>query len=153
MKKIAAFLCLFLLAFSTACAEIDISGLSFDDLLKLRDRCQVAMMESDEWQEVDVPQGVYKIGTDIPAGKWTIRISPDAWSAWGDITYCSKLDSSGLEGDRKGKKYVYQQLSKDSSEYSAPEQIDINLERGYYLVIGHSDVVFTPYAGKTLNFR
>ena len=153
MKKAVAVLIALMMLAGAAYAEIDISGLSFNELLKLRDRCQVAMMETDEWQEVDVPQGTYKIGTDIPAGKWSIKISPDAWSMWCGITYCSKLDSTGLEGDRSGMKYLYQQLAKDSSEYPAPEQLDINIERGYYLIIKNADVVFTPYAGKTLNFR
>ena len=55
----------------------DLSGLSFDELVLLRDQLNLAIWNSKEWQEVKVPIGVWKIGDDIPVGKWTISAASD----------------------------------------------------------------------------
>ena len=51
----------------------DISGLSFDELIQLNRQVRQALWASDEWKEVKVPAGVYKIGEDIPSGQWSIQ--------------------------------------------------------------------------------
>lgn len=63
MKKIfALLLALFLLpAFSLADIP-DISGLSYDELVQLNNQINLAMWNSEEWQEVTVPPGTYQIG-------------------------------------------------------------------------------------------
>ena len=58
---------------SIACAEIDITNVTFDELLKARELITQAIWATDEWQEVEVPAGLYQIGVDIPAGYWTIK--------------------------------------------------------------------------------
>ena len=70
------------------------------------------------------------------------------WSTWCGLTYCDQLDETLLNASHKGKIYVYQQLSKPGSSYPAPEQIDIVLQAGTYLIVETTDVIFTPYAGK-----
>lgn len=73
MKKILVIIIAVLcIACAAAAEDIDISGLSFDQLVALKERINLALFESDEWQEVVVPQGIWKVGKDIPAGKWTI---------------------------------------------------------------------------------
>lgn len=51
---------------------IDLSAMSFDELLALRQQVNMAIWQSDGWQAVEVPAGMYQVGVDIPAGKWTI---------------------------------------------------------------------------------
>ena len=128
--------------------EIDLSGMTYDELLALKDRVNLALWNSKDWQEVTVPQGVWRIGADIPSGHWTIRLTDEGRSSWGSITYSDCLDSSGLEATRDGKIYIYQQLSRAGKNYNAPLQIDIQLQNGTYLVIEQSDVVFSTYSGK-----
>ena len=53
--------------------KIDLSGLTYNELVELKDQINLAIWECDEWQEVEVPQGIWKVGEDIPAGHWTIR--------------------------------------------------------------------------------
>ncbi len=58
---------------ATTFADIDLSGMTYDELVALKDQINLAIWNSEEWQEVEVPQGVWEVGADIPAGKWEIR--------------------------------------------------------------------------------
>ena len=150
MRKLTTILLVFLLltlSISIGFADVDLSGMSFDELVALKDKINLAIWNSQEWQEVTVPQGVWRIGVDIPAGHWTIRMVEEGWTSWCGLTYCSELDETGLKGKKSGT-YHYQQLSRPGKDYPAPEQIDIELKDGMYLVITESDVVFTPFSGK-----
>lgn len=106
MKKIIVCVVLAAILASVALAEsIDLSGLSFDELAQLRDRCQMEMMQRTEWQEVRVPHGLYKVGVQIPAGTWTVRCNEGylVEIAWGDTLRSgnTKVDYSrhyGYEG-------------------------------------------------------
>ena len=147
-KMLGILLVILLIGLSCALAEsIDISNLSIEELAALRDRCQMEMMKSDKWQEVTVPQGVWKIGENIPAGHWTLRMSKEAKSTWCGLTYCSKLDDTGLDADWSGTMH-YEQLARPGSDYPAAAQLDIELKEGMYLIIGNTEVIFSPYTGK-----
>lgn len=133
----------------------DISSLSFDELVELKDKINLAMWNSEEWQEVTVPIGVWKVGEDIPVRHWSISISPDASGSWASIEYCDLLDASGTDaGNRYDCKiYAYLDVAKpDNDRY--PQVIDIDCKPGTYIIIGNASVVFTPYSGKpSLGFK
>lgn len=159
MKKVFALLVALLLAFgSCAAAEgtdaFDFSGLSLAELAELQSRITLAMFETDEWQEVEVPQGVYKIGEDIPAGKWTIRAidGGSAYVYWGDV-----LSASGLSLSFSGDIYEYGNLySKTSPSYRSTDRTEItfDMQDGQYFIVDMGVAVFTPYAGAPkLNFK
>lgn len=144
-----------LFSFSYAYADLpDISNLTYEELVKLKDQINLAIWNSEEWQEVTVPQGVWKIGEDIPEGHWSIRMAENNKSGnWCAITYCSKLDATGKGGDWSGI-YLYQQLARPGSTYNAPEVYDIELKSGMYIIVEQKDVVFSPYEGKpSLGFK
>ena len=151
MKRAVCFILstIVVLSFALGCAEtIDLSGMSFEELVALKEQINLAIWNSEEWQEVTVPQGVWQIGKDIPAGYWTIKMVNDSgWNSWCAITYCSELDETKMNS-KSGAKILYQQLSRPGTDYPAPEQIDIELKEGNYLIISESDMVFTPFAGK-----
>lgn len=78
MKKLVSFFLTALLLFSAASADpVDLSGLSFDELVALRDQINLAIWNSQEWQEVTVPAGIWQVGKDIPAGHWSIRVAAE----------------------------------------------------------------------------
>ena len=54
---------------------------SYTEMAALSAQCQAEMMTRDEWQEVTVPQGNYRVGVDIPAGKWVVRCADKGRSA------------------------------------------------------------------------
>ena len=114
------------LAFSAA--ETDLSGMSFDELIALQEQVNKALWNSDGWQEVTVPVGVYKVGEDIPAGRWTVMNSVD------EDTYI----------------WVYKTIKNGELSdyiYSAPLEPKANviLEEGTYVEIQWNAVLFTPY--------
>ena len=50
---------LMMLSISTVVfADIDLSGMNYDELVALKDQINRAIWNSDDWQEVEVPQGV-----------------------------------------------------------------------------------------------
>lgn len=159
MKKVFALLVALLLAFgSCAAAEgtdaFDFSGLSLAELAELQSRITLAMFETDEWQEVEVPQGVYKIGEDIPAGKWTIQPvnGGHTYVYWGDM-----LKPSGLSLSGSGKIYEYANLYSKTHEWYRTDdrtEITFDMQNGQYFIVDMGVAVFTPYAGAPkLNFK
>lgn len=52
-------------------AEIDLSGMSLEELITLREQIDEAIMATDNYIVV-VPGGMYMVGSDIPAGRWVI---------------------------------------------------------------------------------
>lgn len=153
MKKLVALaLALVLLCSTALAAEIDLSGMSLAELLELQQRVTMAMWETEEWQEVEVPAGVYEVGKDIPAGHWTITpIDGDtAMVSWG-----GKLNESGTDIDWMSS-YAIEQITSplDSySEYNKIESVSWDLKEGSFIIIGSSSVIFTPFAGHNLGFK
>ena len=64
MKKLLTIILILALAVpAAALADLpDISSLSYDELIQLKDQLNLAIWNSQEWQEVEVPAGTYQIG-------------------------------------------------------------------------------------------
>ena len=157
MKKLISLLLALILTLpAIALADLpDISSLSYDELVQLKDQINLAMWNSQEWQEVTVPIGVWAVGKDIPVGHWSISLSPDVSTKWASIKYCDKLDASGTDtGNRFDCKiYAYLDVAAPGND-NYPQMIDLDLQAGTYIIIGHGSVVFTPYQGKqSLGFK
>ena len=97
-----------------------------------------------EWREVPVPEGIYKVGEKIPAAHWTI------WpkGSRSGVHYGENLDSNG--------NIFYSVINsalKDSNlssfEFGYHEGwVSINMQDGWYVKLD-DDVIFTPYIGTT----
>lgn len=151
MKKLVSlFLAVVLVLPALALADLpDLSGMSYDELVQLKDKINLAMWNSQEWQEVTVPIGVWTVGEDIPVAHWSISLSPDSSAKWAVIKYCDMLDASGTDSGNMFDCKIYAYLdvaSPDNDRY--PQTIDLNLVPGTYIIIENGSVVFTPYSGK-----
>lgn len=133
MKKVLCVLLVLALVGAAAYAAIDLSGMSFEELLDLRAQVDAALWASDGWQEVTVPMGVYYVGEDIPAGRWTV----DGQGNTVTVTIFS--------GDEEYWDTFYWLDSTDTTA-------NINLKRGQRVEIA-SVVVFKPYTGAALGFK
>ena len=157
MKKLVALLLAIVLSAGIALAEgIDLSGMSYDELVALKDRINIAMWQSDEWQEVTVPQGVWKVGEDIPAGHWTV--SPlSNFHVY--ISVGKKLNDEKTDIDVwNSNYYIHESIMSEKSKYFDENKdkpsCNLELENGMYVVIDDGSVVFTPYQGKpSLGFK
>lgn len=135
-----------LLSGSAAADGIDLSGMSFDQLVALRDQLNLAIWNSQEWQEVTVPAGIWIVGEDIPAGHWTIRPLPNSYIL---VTYFDKLDEFGKGVGAGWRGWGGNLTSRDENDitYGEPREVDLVMEEGMYFKCSQS-VIFTPYAGK-----
>lgn len=155
MKKIITALLVLVLILSlvpAAFADVDLSGMSYDELVALRDQINLAIWNSQEWQEVTVPYGVWKIGEDIPAGKWTITVC-DGGSLF--LRVGVKLNAAGTEIDGSYDSWLLRSSTRRSFDPASDiESVTIDLHDGEYLTIDEGSVIFTPYAGKpSLGFK
>lgn len=75
MKKLIAFALVVVMAFSLsiAFAEINLKELSYDELIDIQKTLLAEIMSRPEWKSVEVPQGHWRVGEDIPAGTYSIR--------------------------------------------------------------------------------
>lgn len=148
MKKIITILLImsmFLPAVSSADLP-DISNLTYDELVQLKDQINLAMWNSEEWQEVNVPAGTWEIGKDIPEGHWSISIVDHGYTT---IWYCEKVDELG-KPVCWGAKYIYKEIaSEDFKGFNETYNhvIDFDCKDGWFLYFD-KEVKFTPYTGK-----
>ena len=130
--------------------DIKVESLSYEELIQLKDRLNLAMWNSESWQEVTVPEGVWEVGKDIPEGHWSIRLAVE--NQLSNITYTDSLDEYGKDvtwGWKGWHGSICNKKNKDGSlkwpEY--PEEADIDMKAGMYF-INKMPVIFTPYTGK-----
>ena len=135
MKKLISIAIVALFLSSAALAEIDLAGMSYEELAALREQCLMEMMARPEWKQVTVPAGDYRVGVDIPAGEYTILPTPEGYS--NVIVWKGEPDDYG-------------------AGFSLNESVDGDdqnivgravLRDGNTLSVGGSAVILTPYRG------
>lgn len=101
-----------------------------------------------------VPQGVWVVGEDIPAGKWTIKPQDEhsVFVYWGD-----KLNEAGTNV-AYSTIYEYEVLTSKNNKYYSEAydltEVSWDLKDGHYIVVDDGIAVFTPYSGKpSLGFK
>lgn len=149
-------LVLFSVSFSFA-ETIDLSKLSYDELVALKDQINLAIWNSQEWQEVTVPQGVWKVGEDIPAGTWTVTCD-DSWRYsriyWGELLADNGQEIVFAYDMRYDYRSVYNPYHKHYEVGDGETSYTFTVRDGDYIVIEKAPAVFTPYAGKpSLGFK
>lgn len=155
MKRIVTLLLVLLCMVGVASAETpNLSGMSFDELVALNDQINLAIWNSQEWQEVEVPQGVWVVGQDIPAGKWTIKAADGitTFVEWGDV-----LDESGIGLSFSGKLYETKYIKSVNYRYYEKgdcTEVIWELKDGQYFIVEDGIALFSPYSGKmSLGFK
>ena len=73
MKKLLCAVLILCLVPMISLAEIDLSGLSTEELMDLNKAVIMEIFSRDDFQLVTVPAGTYKVGEDIPAGTYTVQ--------------------------------------------------------------------------------
>lgn len=153
MKKLISLLCVFVLvlALAPAAFAVDLNGMSYDELVALKDQINLAIWNSAEWQEVEVPQGVWEVGADIPAGKWTIKALPEADTY---LKVGTSLQDGGTSVNFKKTQRIKDAGYRDYDPNSDITSWTYDFKNGEYVQIDYGPAVFTPYAGKpSLGFK
>lgn len=136
------FFCVFLLAillpvFSFADLP-DISNLSYDELLLLRDQVNDAIMNSADHQQIELPPGLWAVGIDFPAGTWLVTPLDDQYmNLWyGDKLNDSKTDAGyGWDSINGYNKTMSTKKKKDGSwkDPDYPHSVVIKMSEGWFL--------------------
>lgn len=124
----------------------DISGLSFDELVQLKEQINLAIWNSQEWQEVTVPPGIWEIGKDIPAGHWSLRLPEGSEPCY--IIYASNTTNDGHDIDIS--QSIMECLCDPSSIFfdgSYKTETDFDMKEGWFIRLDCT-TIFTPYTGK-----
>lgn len=77
MKKLLIIFVAIVCFATIALAEQDLSEMSFDELIDLRDKINAEITKRPEWKGVEVPAGEWIVGVDIPEG--TYSVTTDAY--------------------------------------------------------------------------
>ena len=148
MKKFLIFLLTLAMVPIIALADLpDISGLTYDELVELKNQIDSAIWASGEWQSVTVPAGLYKIGKDIPAGKWHIESAGKNI----EIYTGAKLDENKNSIAYDMRTYMGEWIY--PGKEGAANFWDWELTEGYYFEIWGGSAVFTPYVGPSFTFK
>ena len=149
MKRLFSVLILLVFLPSLSLADLpDISGLSYDELVSLRTKVNLALMNSSNYQKVTVPPGVWEIGKEIPAGHWSITPAADCGPDY--VIYGSALKEGGHDIDLFAGPYIMECVcSTLSPNYSLEYKnvTDIVMEDGHFVRLDCT-MVFSTYAGK-----
>lgn len=143
MKKLLAALSVSLcLLPACALSAFDLSAMTTDDLVALRDQVSDELSRRGASSSVTVPIGVWRIGEDIPAGTWMLSAIDDRYT---HIVIGPTVDPSGLTMD----KYA----SGNSGFFlSRGDACRVTLCAGDFLFIESCPVTFSPASSFTLDF-
>ena len=162
MRKIITIILLLCLLMPCIAEDIDLSGLTFEELAALRDRCLYEMYQREEWQEVTVPQGIWVVGKDIPAGTWTVKCADigrdNVLMKYTIIEIGDKLDESKTSVDITSAYHLVTIHNQNNKYYKEGEitTYTFTVKEGYYIHIeeAFNMAVFMPYTGKpALGFK
>ena len=126
-----------LLLGGAASADVDLSGMSYDELVALHDAVVSAIAESDGAVSFRAEPGDYIVGVDIPAGKYSVKQPEDAGFSVFHIY------------DEKGKSLKTEYFEPDNKPGKMLGQV--LLEDGYRLELEYGAFLFAPSAGITFN--
>lgn len=154
MKKITCILLLVALMgclVMPACAEgIDLTALTWEELLELKAAITLEQLTRDEWEEVEVPQCVYKVGEDIPVGKWTVTCKTGRCC---DFEFGDRLNEDGHSLSWSGV-YDYAYIYKDAGADGKQTEYTFDAKDSYYIIIDDAPATFSPFTGaRDLGFK
>ena len=146
MKKLVALAMVLLLALSFSYGSAEVK---FDDGIPLSQKQAIlltvleSMWQSDEWQRVEVPAGVYEVGVEIPEGEWTIS-NDDMFI----VRIGPHLNETKTEIDYQGMKFGN---LIDMDDYK--NGLTANLIKGDYIYLSDAVVFTTPIKGQGFVFK
>ena len=154
MKKLLCIALIFaLLLPCSGLADLpDISGLSYDELLQLREQIEIAIMNFIEQQEIFLPVGLWTVGVDFPAGTWLVTpLDNQYFNLWyGDVLNESGTDAGyGWDWVNGYNQTMSTKKKKDGSwkNPDMPHSVIITMKEGWYLK-NSGAVVLTPATPK-----
>lgn len=149
MKKLLAVLLVLCLLPWVYAEDIDLSGLSFEELRALQNRIAEEIVSRPEWKMVSVPPGIYKIGVDIPAGDWCIKCGKSEYG-FVSLIYNDEINEAGTKVETLRNEFYG--MIYENGDDKHMEFLNVKLIAGYYLQIDLGQAIFTPPVRIDLGF-
>ena len=109
---------------------------------------EIELRSRPEWKEIKVPEGVYEIGSKIPAESWTVW-PPDEYGVIS--VYYGKPSVFAGEELFTIQTAVLKNASLSSFKFGFQnDRFSFHAKEGWFIKIKDGTVTFTPYAGITL---
>ena len=149
MKKLIVLIIALVLLLSSAAAESNnpLADYSLDELLFMRRTLDKVLFNHPDVKSVTVPEGIYKIGEDIPAGDYDIIAVSGEMSS---IVYFEHLDPLGYtykEGEPFQWEIVSNMPDNDVKSYH------FHFDEGNYVRVSLAPAIFTTYTGPKFTFE
>ena len=129
MKKLLSFLFAWIILFSVASADVDLSSISYNELIALQRSITAEIMSRPEWKEVKVPAGQWKVGEDIPAGTYCLKALESSVLI---VIWRYEIDNYSNDG------LVFNEVIRGGEQYGK-----LTLQDGWIVVID-DPILFTP---------
>lgn len=144
MKKLLSVLAIAILLPVIACAEIDLSAMSYDELVELSKQVGLAIMNHESFDSVSVPIGLWEVGVDIPEGTWVLTSSNGNYVS---VTYGTTVGENGNSMDISSRGNTDQTLTDDTAWR-------VTAKKGCFFEIEYGSVTFTSDTGNSsLGFK
>lgn len=143
MKRIIIIIAALVMFIVPACAEINLSDLSFDELRELQTQISKELTTRPEWKSVPVPPGFYKIGRDIPAGEWTITCGESSYDFISIECGANANESGTRVKPGKGWEFGVMVSKPGKGQGKSQESLTVNLLDGYYIRIEYGQAIFS----------
>lgn len=128
MKKLMCITLILCVLPVIAIADVDLSSMTYDELLALRDQLNIEIFSRPEWKEVTVPGGQWSVGKDIPAGAYSLHPTKEG----GFVTIYNE----------NGKLIISQGIRDEENVIGK-----IELLEGYSVEISRGSLIFAPAIG------
>lgn len=142
--------CILIVPFAIA-EDVDLSGLSFEELKILQTRISKEMTNRPEWKSVPVPPGFYQVGVDIPAGDWCITCGDSEYS-YVKVECGENPNDTKTRIATKGWQFGKIIYKEGAGEGVNPESLNVTLIEGHYIAIDYGQAVFSPQERVDLGF-
>ena len=152
MKRFLCLVLVLLLLPIVSLADVDLSPYTTEQLYALREIISYEILSRGEYKDVELPQGYYVVGQDIPEGHWSITAAPGSYCL---IEYFQNADASGHRPADTFNDYFYVGLRGDGADAPSTVEntfIDLDLKYGYHFVVNYGSCVFNPFVGRPSPF-
>lgn len=126
MKKLLIIVIVIFLTIPCAFSEdVDLSGLTFGELMQLQTMISAEIISRPEWKEVNVPSGSWTVGKEIPAGTYSLMPG--------------KNGGGYIKISRNGRTVIAQGIRENEDAFGK-----IELQEGDIISIERGSIIFAP---------
>lgn len=128
---------------SAAVAGIDISGLSNEELIELREEIDQTLSDNGETDTIN--PGVYIVGKDIKAGTYELSSKAIESIDWTFVYVYNSKEDYDNDNDNYSLSYIVGNRDSDETELNEYHSVSVTLEEDNVISIENNTCLIKPY--------